>query len=93
MVLCLGVKMAVAMGALMAASKVSQLGRSMAQSWAAMMAPPTADTTEIDSAAVRAVTTDHSMVVVILGAQKAEMTVALLVERLDCVREHWKVAV
>ena len=93
MVRCLDVKMAVAMDAPMADSKVCQSGRSMAQSWAAMTALPTAETTEIDSVAVRAVTADRSMVVVILGDQKAEMTVALLVERLDWVRDHWKVAV
>jgi hypothetical protein len=96
MVHSLDVKMAVAMDAPMADSKVSQSGRSMAQSWAAMTAPSTAETTEIDSVAVRAVKTDSSMVVrsvAMLGDQKAGTTVASLVVHLDCMWEYWTVAV
>jgi hypothetical protein len=96
MVLCLDVKMAVAMDALMADSKASQLGRSMAQSWAAMTALSTAETTEIDSVAVRAVLMDSPMVfrsVAMLGDQKAGTTVCPWVEHLGCMWEHWKVVV
>lgn len=91
MVRSLAVKMAVPMDAPMADSMVCQSGRSMVQSWAAMTALPTAETTEIDSVAVRAVLTDSSMVVrsvAMLGAQKAEMMVSPWAERLDCMWEH-----
>ena len=91
MVLRLDVKMAVAMDALMADSKVSQLGRSMAQSWAAMTARSTAETTEIDSVAVRAVKTDSSMVVrsvAMSGDQRAETKVCPWAERLGCMWEY-----
>jgi hypothetical protein len=91
MVRCSDVKMAVAMDEPMADLMVSQSGRSMAQSWAAMTALPTAETTEIDSAAVKAVTTDSSMVVrsvAMLGDQKAETKVCPWAERLDSMWEH-----
>jgi hypothetical protein len=96
MVRCSDVKMAVPMDAPMADSKVCQSGRSMAQSWAAMTARSTAETTEIDSAAVRAVLTDNSMVVrsvAMSGDQKAETKVYPWVVRLGCMWEHWTVAV
>ena len=96
MVRCLDVTMVVATDAQTADSMVCQSGRSMAQSWAAMMVLSTADTTEIDSAVVRAVMTDNSMVVrsvARLEDQKAETKACPWDEHLGCRWECWTVAV
>lgn len=80
----------------MADSKVRQSGRSMVQSWAAMTALMTVESTEIDSVVARAAMTDSSMEVwsvAMSGAQKVGTTAYPWVEHLDCMWEYWTVAV